>query len=68
MPTSSSRTVRRSRSTRGCAHAGRPVFGHHVPVRTQAGSSLADITTKAVPAGDGTYRVSGTKMWISGGE
>lgn len=34
----------------------------------QAGSSLADITTKAIPTGDGSYRVSGTKMWISGGE
>ncbi|GAB20431.1 putative acyl-CoA dehydrogenase [Gordonia effusa NBRC 100432] len=33
-----------------------------------AGSSLADITTKAEPAADGTYRISGTKMWISGGE
>ncbi len=34
----------------------------------QAGSSLADITTRAVPADDGSYRVTGTKMWISGGE
>ncbi len=34
----------------------------------QAGSSLADITTRAVPAADGSYRVTGTKMWISGGE
>ncbi|MFD2473585.1 acyl-CoA dehydrogenase [Amycolatopsis silviterrae] len=32
------------------------------------GSSLADITTRAVPAGDGTYRISGNKMWISGGD
>ncbi|MBN9734170.1 MULTISPECIES: acyl-CoA dehydrogenase [unclassified Pseudonocardia] len=34
----------------------------------QAGSSLADITTRAEPAPDGTYRVTGTKMWISGGD
>ncbi|MCZ4535869.1 acyl-CoA dehydrogenase [Gordonia terrae] len=34
----------------------------------QAGSSLADITTKAEPAGDGSYRITGTKMWISGGD
>jgi alkylation response protein AidB-like acyl-CoA dehydrogenase len=34
----------------------------------QAGSSLADITARAEPAGDGTYRIRGTKMWISGGE
>lgn len=33
----------------------------------QAGSSLADITTRAEPADDGSYRVTGTKMWISGG-
>ena len=34
---------------------------------TQAGSSLSDITTKAVPQDDGTYRIFGNKMWISGG-
>lgn len=33
-----------------------------------AGSSLADIATRAVPMPDGTYRVTGTKMWISAGE
>jgi alkylation response protein AidB-like acyl-CoA dehydrogenase len=33
-----------------------------------AGSSLADITTRAVPADDGSYRVFGNKMWISGGD
>ena len=35
---------------------------------TQAGSSLADIATKAVPQGDGSYRLFGSKMWISAGE
>ncbi|KRD07693.1 acyl-CoA dehydrogenase [Mycobacterium sp. Root265] len=35
---------------------------------TQAGSSLADITTRAEPQDDGSYRLSGTKMWISGAE
>lgn len=34
----------------------------------QAGSSLSDITTRAEPAGDGTYRLFGNKMWISGGD
>ena len=34
----------------------------------QAGSSLSDVTTRALPAGDGTYRVHGNKMWISGGD
>ena len=34
----------------------------------QAGSSLADIVTRAEPQGDGTYRVFGSKMWISGAE
>ncbi len=33
-----------------------------------AGSSLADITTRATPRDDGTCSISGTKMWISGGE
>lgn len=34
----------------------------------QAGSSLADITTRATPASDGSYRVSGQKIFISGGD
>ncbi|MEP7090113.1 MAG: acyl-CoA dehydrogenase [Nocardioidaceae bacterium] len=34
----------------------------------QAGSSLSDIATRAVRSADGTYRVTGTKMWISGGD
>ncbi|WP_028647029.1 acyl-CoA dehydrogenase [Nocardiopsis sp. CNT312] len=34
----------------------------------QAGSSLSDLTTRAEPADDGTYRVFGNKMWISGGD
>jgi alkylation response protein AidB-like acyl-CoA dehydrogenase len=34
----------------------------------QAGSSLSDVTTRAEPQPDGTYRLFGNKMWISGGE
>jgi alkylation response protein AidB-like acyl-CoA dehydrogenase len=34
----------------------------------QAGSSLADITTRAEPQPDGSYRVFGNKMWISAGD
>jgi butyryl-CoA dehydrogenase len=34
----------------------------------QAGSSLADVTTRAEPTDDGHYRLFGNKMWISGGE
>jgi alkylation response protein AidB-like acyl-CoA dehydrogenase len=34
----------------------------------QAGSSLADITTRAEPRDDGTHRLFGNKMWISGGD
>ncbi len=42
----------------------------------QAGSSLSDITTRAVPDGEGSgsdplgprYRLKGNKMWISSGE
>jgi alkylation response protein AidB-like acyl-CoA dehydrogenase len=43
-------------------------FGTMCLSETQAGSSLADIRTKAEPVGDGGYKISGTKMWISGGE
>jgi alkylation response protein AidB-like acyl-CoA dehydrogenase len=35
---------------------------------TQAGSSLADILTRAEPRDDGTYRLFGSKMWISAAE
>ncbi|MCX2967817.1 MULTISPECIES: acyl-CoA dehydrogenase [Streptomyces] len=34
----------------------------------QAGSSLADVATRAEPRPDGTYRLFGNKMWISGGD
>jgi alkylation response protein AidB-like acyl-CoA dehydrogenase len=34
----------------------------------QAGSSLADIVTRAEPRDDGSYRLFGSKMWISGGD
>ncbi|MGV9479930.1 acyl-CoA dehydrogenase [Gordonia aichiensis] len=43
-------------------------FGTMCLSEPQAGSSLADITTKAIPADDGTYHVTGTKMWISAGD
>ncbi|MEV7027097.1 acyl-CoA dehydrogenase [Kitasatospora sp. NPDC093558] len=43
-------------------------FGTMCLSEPQAGSSLADITTRAVPQDDGTYRITGTKMWISGGD
>ncbi|MCP3787984.1 acyl-CoA dehydrogenase [Micromonospora sp. A3M-1-15] len=43
-------------------------FGTMCLSEPQAGSSLADITTRAEPQDDGTYRLVGTKMWISGGE
>lgn len=32
------------------------------------GSSLGDLNTKAVPAADGSYRIKGQKMYISGGD
>ncbi|MFC4068147.1 acyl-CoA dehydrogenase [Actinoplanes subglobosus] len=34
----------------------------------QAGSSLSDVATRAVRQDDGTYRINGGKMWISGGD
>lgn len=43
-------------------------FGTMCLSEPQAGSSLSDITTRAEPRGDGTYRIAGSKMWISGGD
>jgi butyryl-CoA dehydrogenase len=43
-------------------------FGTMCLSEPQAGSSLSDIRTKAEPVGDGTYRLTGSKMWISGGD
>lgn len=43
-------------------------FGTMALSEPHAGSGLADITTTATPREDGTYLVTGTKMWISGGE
>ncbi|WP_299731120.1 acyl-CoA dehydrogenase [uncultured Endozoicomonas sp.] len=34
----------------------------------QAGSSLADIVTKATPSDDGSYRIKGHKVYISAGD
>ncbi|MEP6966839.1 MAG: acyl-CoA dehydrogenase C-terminal domain-containing protein [Pseudomonadota bacterium] len=34
----------------------------------QCGTDLGLLRTKAVPAPDGSYRISGQKIWISGGE
>ncbi|MCA0157020.1 acyl-CoA dehydrogenase [Tsukamurella sp. M9C] len=33
-----------------------------------AGSALADISAKAEPRDDGSYAITGTKMWITGGD
>jgi len=43
-------------------------FGTMCLSETQAGSSLADIRTRAEPRPDGSYRLFGNKMWISAGE
>ncbi len=43
-------------------------FGTMCLSEAQAGSSLADITTRAVTQPDGSYRLTGNKMWISAGE
>jgi alkylation response protein AidB-like acyl-CoA dehydrogenase len=43
-------------------------FGTMCLSEPQAGSSLADIQTKATPTTSGHYLITGTKMWISGGE
>jgi alkylation response protein AidB-like acyl-CoA dehydrogenase len=43
-------------------------FGTMCLSEPQAGSSLADIRTTAYPQPDGSYRIVGNKMWISGGD
>ncbi|MDB5987184.1 MAG: acyl-CoA dehydrogenase, partial [Nevskia sp.] len=43
-------------------------FGTMCLSEPQAGSSLADIRTRAMPQADGRYHIVGNKMWISGGE
>jgi butyryl-CoA dehydrogenase len=43
-------------------------FGTMCLSEPHAGSSLADIRTRAEPAGEGLYRLRGQKMWISCGE
>ncbi|MGI8746735.1 MAG: acyl-CoA dehydrogenase [Deinococcus sp.] len=43
-------------------------FGTMALSEPQAGSGLSDITTSATPREDGRYSLSGSKMWISGGE
>jgi alkylation response protein AidB-like acyl-CoA dehydrogenase len=43
-------------------------FGTMCLSEPQAGSSLSDISTRAVAQSDGSYRLFGNKMWISGGE
>jgi len=43
-------------------------FGTMCLSEPQAGSSLSDIRTKAELSEGGHYNITGTKMWISGGE
>lgn len=43
-------------------------FGTMCLSEPQAGSSLTDIATRAVRTTEGIYRLTGTKMWISGGD
>jgi alkylation response protein AidB-like acyl-CoA dehydrogenase len=43
-------------------------FGTMCLSEPQAGSSLGDIRTRAIPQADGSYRLEGQKMWISSGE
>ncbi|SDP07627.1 acyl-CoA dehydrogenase [Pseudomonas jinjuensis] len=43
-------------------------FGTMCLTEPHAGSSLADIRTRAEPAADGSYRIKGNKIFISGGD
>ncbi|WP_428851781.1 acyl-CoA dehydrogenase [Imbroritus primus] len=43
-------------------------FGTMALTEPHAGSSVPDIRTTATPVGDGTYRIKGNKIFISGGD
>ncbi|MGE0501025.1 MAG: acyl-CoA dehydrogenase [Rhizobiaceae bacterium] len=43
-------------------------FGTMCLSEPQAGSSLSDIATRAEKDADGSWRITGRKMWISGGD
>ena len=43
-------------------------FGTMALTEPHAGSSLTDLRTRAEPAGDGSYRIKGNKIFISGGD
>ncbi len=43
-------------------------YGTMMLSEPQAGSSVGDIRTRAVPQADGRYHLRGSKMWISGGD
>ncbi len=43
-------------------------FGTMAMTEPSAGSGLGDLITSAVKKDDGTYRVTGNKIWISGGD
>ena len=43
-------------------------FGTMALTEAHAGSSLSDIRTRAEPASDGSYRLRGNKIFISGGD
>ncbi len=43
-------------------------FGTMMLSEPQAGSSVGDIRTRAIPQPDGSYHLRGSKMWISAGD
>jgi butyryl-CoA dehydrogenase len=43
-------------------------FGTMALTEPQAGSGLSDLKASATPVGDGTYRIKGQKIFISGGD
>ncbi|MGC6419451.1 MAG: acyl-CoA dehydrogenase [Bradymonadia bacterium] len=43
-------------------------FGTMCLSEPHAGSSLSNLKTTATPLGDGTYQISGNKMWITGAD
>jgi hypothetical protein len=59
----------KSRRTCTCRRWWRPLDRHHVPDRSRsAAPTSGQVKTKAEPQADGSFKITGTKIFISAGE
>ena len=59
---------RRAAHTFRRAAGGRPLHRHDGTFRARCRLESSDLLTRAIPQEDGTHRLFGRKMWISGGD